>query len=186
MSDGQQDQRFQRKTVLVKLSFQLKHFGLVFTAILLAFGLVGGELYFTLLRIVSGDNPALLPLLDQVNRMLLVKMILYLGIVAAVSFYVSHKIAGPLYRFEQSAQVVGTGDLTHRVHLRTGDELLELQDEFNGMVASLQGKALADRNLALRLAQRLERASAPLPEDSRRELASLKAELEHIGAGFKV
>lgn len=186
MSEETQDQRFQRKTVLVKRSFQLKHFGLVFTAILLAVAVVGGELYFTLLRIVSNDNPALLPLLEQVNRMLLVKMILYLGVVGFLSFIVSHRIAGPIYRFEQSAQVVGTGDLTHRVHLRAGDELLELQDEFNGMVAALQGKALADRNLAQRLAQRLDKAGAALPEEARKELASMRAELEHLGAGFKV
>lgn len=187
MTEATQE-KFQRKTVLVKRSLQIKYIALLFGVILIAVVLIGGDLLLTLSRIVSSDNPALLPLLEKVKQMLLVKTILYLGIIVAASLIMSNRIAGPIYRFEQSAQVVGSGDLTHRVRLRTGDELMELQDEFNDMVSSLQGKARQDKNLASRLALQLDRAASgsAVPEDVRKELLSLKAELEHIASGFKV
>lgn len=184
MSD---DQKFQRKTVLIKRSLQLRYIALLFVCILLAVAIVGVDFYWTLYRIAANDNPALLPLLEKLQQGLLVKFILYSGIIAIVSLFISNRIAGPVYRFEQSALVVGSGDLTHRVRLRRGDEFMELQDEFNDMVARLQGKALQDRNLVERLSQRLSRLAQDAPSDqARQDLAALRAELEHLGTGFKV
>jgi methyl-accepting chemotaxis protein len=102
---------------------------------------------------------------------------------------VSHRFAGPIYRFEKSAQSVGGGDLTHRVSLRTGDELMELQEEFNGMVSGLQALVQKDRNLAQRLSERVDDVAKKLPDDAdaaRRELKDIKLELAHLTKSFKV
>lgn len=184
------DKKFQRRTVLVKRSLQLKYMGVVFASVLLATLLVGGDIYYTMYRIMAWDNPSLTHLLRQVHSMVLVKTALYLGIVGLLSLFISHRFAGPIYRFEKSAQAVAGGDLTHRVSLRTGDDLLELQEEFNSMVSNLQSLVRKDRTLALRAAARLDAIRRNLPEDpavaqAREELLSLKAELEHITAGFK-
>lgn len=182
-----EQQKFQRKTVLIKRSLQLRYIAMLFVCILAAVAIVGVDFYWTLYRIAANDNPALLPVLEKLQQGLLVKFILYSGIIAIVSLFISNRIAGPVYRFEQSALVVGSGDLTHRVRLRRGDEFMELQDEFNDMVARLQGKALQDRNLVERLSQRLARLAAEAPSDQlRQDMAALRGELEHLGTGFKV
>ena len=180
------EQKFQRKTVLIKRSFQLRYIAMLFVTILVGSGIVGAYLFWALLR-AAAENPGLMPFVDNIQRQLLVAFMLYSGIIAIISLFISNRIAGPVFRFEQSALVVGSGDLTHRVRLRGGDELVELQDEFNDMVASLQGKAVQDRNLVERLAQRVGRlAQDAQSERERQELNALKAEIEHIGAGFKV
>ncbi|MBI3549028.1 MAG: methyl-accepting chemotaxis protein [Elusimicrobia bacterium] len=185
--------KYQRRKVLVKRSLQLKYIALVVVSAVLITMVASGDTFYTIYRIMLREDPSLMPLVHQVQSMLLVKMVLFLGIVFLVALFLSHRFAGPIYRFEKSAQIVGTGDLTHRVSLRTGDELLELQEEFNRMVSSLQSKVQKDRALASHLTEKVNALAKNLPEDSgaasnalRKDILSLRAELEHIASGFKV
>lgn len=189
------EKKFQRRTVLVKRTLQLKYIALIFVSVLVAALVVGGDIYYTMARIILNENPSLQPVLSQVNSMVLVKLTLYLGIILLISLFISHRFAGPIYRFEKSAQAVASGDLTHRVHLRTGDELAELQDEFNTMVASLQALVQKDRNLIHRLSAKLSHVLGRLPDHGARsveltslegELAAVKKELEHLTSHFEV
>ena len=63
-----------------------------------------------------------------------VKILIYIVLVVLVSAVLSNKMAGPIYRFEQTCKAVAKGDFSQRVHLRQGDQLTELQDEFNKMM----------------------------------------------------
>ena len=183
-----EDQRFQRKTVLVKRSLQLKYIGMVFLSVLVASMIVGGDVYYSLMRVMLTECPSVTDRVVQFNTVLLVKIALYLGLMLLISLYVSHRFAGPIFRFEKSCQSLSSGDLTHRVSLRTGDELMELQEEFNEMAGALQALVQKDRNLAQRLSERLEEVVKRLPADApaREDLKSLKLELDHLTKSFKV
>lgn len=186
---AEETRKFQRKTVLVKRALQLKYIGMVFLSVLVASLIVGGDVYYSLSRVMLTECPSSIDRVIQFNGVLMVKVALYLGLMLLISLYVSHRFAGPIYRFEKSAQTVGEGDLTHRVSLRTGDELMELQEEFNGMVSSLQALVQKDRNLVKRLSEHLDDVSKRLPEDAdvcRREIKDLKVELEHLTRSFRV
>ena len=182
--------KFQRRTVLIKRALQLKYIGMVFVSVLMASCIVGLDMYYTMARMLLKDNPGLAPAITQFNAIILLKLGLYLAIMLLLSLYVSHRFAGPIYRFEKSAQIASSGDLTHRVCLRAGDELLELQEEFNGMLASLQALVQKDRNLASLIGERLESLSRKLPDTPeasslRDELQSLKLELAHLTQSFR-
>jgi len=183
-----EDQRFQRKTVLVKRSLQLKYIGMVFLSVLVASMIVGGDVYYSLMRVMLTECPSVTDRVVQFNTVLLVKIGLYLGLMLLISLYVSHRFAGPIFRFEKSCQSLSAGDLTHRVALRTGDELMELQEEFNAMAGALQALVQKDRNLAQRLSERIEEISRRPAADAglREDLKSLKLELEHLTKSFKV
>ncbi|HBL18129.1 MAG: hypothetical protein A2X36_15545 [Elusimicrobia bacterium GWA2_69_24] len=191
---GERSQKFQRRTVLIKRHLQLKYGLVVFAAMFFATLIVGGDLYWTILRFLSDAAPDKVPLLHEVMQMNGVKMVLFVGVMLIVTLFVSHRWAGPIYRFERSAQTLAGGDLTHRVSLRTGDDLMELQDEMNAMIASLQRKVQKDRALAEHLATRLEETARKLPDSAgpedvarlKDDLRALKAELQHITGGFKV
>lgn len=181
--------KFQRKTVLVKRALQLKYIMMVFLSVLVASLIVGGDIYYSLSRALLTECPGAADRVAQFNTVLMVKTAMYLGLMLLISLYVSHRFAGPIYRFEKSAQTVGGGDLTHRVSLRTGDELMELQEEFNGMAAALQALVQKDRNLAQRLIERLDEFSKKLPENAeacRQEVKDLKVELAHLTKSFKI
>ena len=53
----------------------------------------------------------------------------------AVKFY--HRIAGPIVRIKKATRDIAEGRPLRHVRLREGDELMELQDDFNDMLDTL-------------------------------------------------
>ena len=52
----------------------------------------------------------------------------------AVSIYITHKIAGPLYRLKKSLFMITEGNLDVKVKLRKGDDLKDLAEQVNMLV----------------------------------------------------
>jgi methyl-accepting chemotaxis protein len=182
---------FERRTVLVKHGIQFKYIALIFLSVLCAALLVGFEVYHAFANVLLNASPELLVQTDAFQTVLVVKIALYLTLILFIALMVSHRIAGPIYRFEKSAQIISTGDLTHRVSLRTGDELTELQEEFNGMLAGLQSLLRRDRTLAADCARRAAQLLDQIPqgEDQRRlrdEIAALRDDIGRLTQSFKI
>ena len=76
-------------------------------------------------------------ILTRTNKRLAVKVGLIVALIAAWSIFITHRIAGPLYRFDQCFKQITSGDLTVRGRLRKGDEAGELMMSFNTMAESL-------------------------------------------------
>ncbi len=184
-----QMKRIKRGTLIIKKGLQSKFILLVMISILLAVCLIMGDIYYLFGRDVVSDlmDPGLYELFLNNNKVLLAKLVIYLVVVGVVTVFLSHKLAGPIYRFEQSAKVVGGGDLTYRVHLRKGDELMDLQDEFNRMLESLQGRVVKDRHLAEKISRALNelvQGKSVSPELVSR-LKEIKTEVDSITNSFK-
>jgi methyl-accepting chemotaxis protein len=99
--------------------------------------------------------------------------------------YVSHKIAGPLYRIRTVLTYVGSGNLTARAKLRRGDFLKQDAETLNDMIGELDnriGRLRDDWTAATEvldvLAGSIDRASRA---EARRHLDDLR---EHL-AGWK-
>ena len=63
-----------------------------------------------------------------------------------VVMFLSHRIAGPLYRLERIAEYVGEGNLEIRVGFREKDALMPLKSAFQGMIDNLQRKMVNIKN----------------------------------------
>ncbi|MCK5219053.1 HAMP domain-containing protein, partial [bacterium] len=87
------------------------------------------------------------PLFNSVNQTMLMILLVFLVLVAVFSIFVSHQIAGPIYRFEKTLQAVAGGDLTMRVGLRKRDEFKHLADSMNEMVGELRNNLSSNRVL---------------------------------------
>ncbi len=72
--------------------------------------------------------------------LIVIGVICIIGLIGLV--YISHKIAGPLYRFEESLKVIGEGDLTHRINLRKRDQLSDLAETINTFSSTVENKVL--------------------------------------------
>ena len=142
---GELNSKYQRRTIVVKRSLQFKYVALIFLTSLVAALLADFDVYYTVAKLALRENPALVTSISHLYLIFGIKMFLYLFLIILTGVYISHRFAGPVHRFEKSAQIAAAGDLTHRVALRTGDELHELQEEFNAMMASLQSLIQKDR-----------------------------------------
>jgi methyl-accepting chemotaxis protein len=89
-------------------------------------------------------------------------------IVWIVTLLASHKIAGPMYRFERDLHGIATGNLQKKIGIRDGDQFAGMVLSLNAMVDSFNGKLG-------RLNGKLERLEA-----SAKELDSPQALLDEI------
>jgi len=102
-----------------------------------------------------------------------------IGLVAImVTLLVSHKIAGPMFRFEKDIDRVTKGDLKSRINIRKGDQFQEIAISLNTMIESLNHHLVDIRDTAHALAEKTD-----LPETCRGEIAQLN---EKINRHFKL
>lgn len=178
-----------RKQVLIKKDFQYK-FILKFCLVILAGIIVStGLLFFfsqgTLTtsfsdsRLVIKDTGfAILPGAIFTN---LITLALITIAAIAVTLYVSHKVAGPMFRFEADLKVIGQGDLKMKVRLREKDQLMDFVSHLNSMTSSLHEKVVDIRE---GVEQLTEIASG---QDTPQELIDgLKALNEKFESNFKL
>ena len=73
-------------------------------------------------------------ILLRANQKLLPQALILIVLIGCGSVYLTHKIAGPLYRFRKSFEAVKNGELNTRVRLRKNDEGMSVADAFNEMM----------------------------------------------------
>ncbi|MBI4689696.1 MAG: PAS domain S-box protein [Nitrospirae bacterium] len=67
-------------------------------------------------------------------------MVLFGGI---VSVFIAKKITDPIHKLHRGAELIGEGNLDHRLDISTGDEIEQLAAAFNTMTANLKENYLA-------------------------------------------
>lgn len=135
----EQKPQFQRKTIIVKRNLQYRYMFIISFTSLVAFMLVALDVIWNMYKVVE-RHPGMLPLLEEFFSsapLMFLKLVIYILIVVIASAVISHKIAGPIYKFEKVCEKIGEGDLTQRVFLRKGDALVELQNAFNNMMEKM-------------------------------------------------
>src|SRR5574341_417574 len=61
-----------------------------------------------------------------------------LGLAIFASLFLARRVVRPVCILREGVERIGTGDLSHRLELKTGDEIEVLADEFNKMTAQLE------------------------------------------------
>lgn len=137
--------KYKRKNIFIKKGFQT-NFSLKFLALIVIESFMVSGLFSYLLRgtVITGYSGSEL-VIARTGEYFMPKMLLanlaVIVITASAGFLilllVSHKIAGPLYRFEKSLEETGKGDLTHRFKLRSDDQMGVLSQRLNDFNATM-------------------------------------------------
>lgn len=191
--------KYKRHTYIIKTGLQFRYMGILTACMLTVAISVGWIIYHTSWKqIVNTPDLSidkLYLIFENVNNQLLWWILGFVAIIGVISIFVSHKIAGPVYRLEESTKLIASGDLTHRVHLRQGDELGDLQDAFNEMTESLSKMVYKDREVIERLARTGDNLRKKVDEENitkesleeiTYELNSIIEELKLVTSGFKI
>ena len=132
---------FKRHVIFIKKGLQLRYMALMVTCVLCGLAIMTFELCVTLNELFDAYPVLMQPIYDQflpIASSFFYKLAIYLLLVVIISAILSHKMAGPVYRFEQTCKAIAKGDFSQRVHLRQGDQLVELQKEFNKMMDEVE------------------------------------------------
>lgn len=139
----QPQQQFKRRTIFIKKNLQLRYMMLIILSVLCGLAIMTFELTATLDELFDAYPVLVQPIYDEfipIAAAFFYKIAIYLLFVVLISAILSHKMAGPVYRFEQTCKAIAKGDFSQRVHLRQGDQLTELQDEFNKMMDRVEAE----------------------------------------------
>lgn len=185
---------YKRRTYFIEKGFQAK-FILKFCVLVAIGGLLTiGILYFmaaqsTTVTIVNSrvvvrtTADFLLPVFIQ--TVLIVTIIVSLATIV-VTLLVSHKIAGPLYRFKKAMQGLGEGDFSSDFHIRRPDQLQDLANEFNNMISKIRQQLNTIRENFISLKTKLDNFSEnEVPSHKQSSLIELKRISEELNKIIK-
>jgi methyl-accepting chemotaxis protein len=134
---------FRRRQYLIKRGMQFRYIGIVFSLALLA-SIVTGYTVFATGWTLLGEKLAnvypqgrLVAVLRTTNLTLIRNLFIISPFVFMLGLLFSHKIAGPVYKIEKNVDEIANGNLSLRVRLRKGDELVDLADIVNKMVENI-------------------------------------------------
>lgn len=180
-----------RKRVVVKPGFQFK-IALKLTLYIVIYSLLLGlVIFYPLYRELNSA----VGIEEQAN---VSSIILYLhkriwpGLLAVAvlagiqSIFSSHRIAGPMYRFEKMVGDLTRGNYSARIRIRKTDEFKEMAILLNGLAGELDIARARDGQFCADIKTRLETISAMLeaegaayPDDVRRLMQTLVTELTY-------
>ncbi|MDD5436452.1 MAG: methyl-accepting chemotaxis protein [Candidatus Omnitrophica bacterium] len=75
--------------------------------------------------------------LSSVNKSLIPKLVILTALIFLAGIFISHKIAGPMYRIEKSAEAIHHGDLRVNFKIRRNDEMRSTAAALEEMVETL-------------------------------------------------
>lgn len=106
-----------------------------------------------------------------------------------VTMYVSHKIAGPLFRFRKVVEGIGQGDFSRTFKLRTNDQMQELAESMNQMIKANRLRIGNVKELTGMLKSNLDHINEqdvnPGKASTLNEMKRVARELKAVADGFK-
>lgn len=162
--------KYKRNTYIIKKGLQFRYMTTIIFTMLIMSSVVGWTIYFSIWSPIASaelvDISDISIIFDKVNDRLLFRIPILIIIIAMISIIISHKIAGPVYRFEQSAKKIAEGDLTLRIHLRKGDEMKSLAILFNDMTEKLENMVKKDRKIVESIVKVIQEIPSDITEEN--------------------
>jgi len=155
--------KFKRTKYLIATKFQLRYVGIILLLMSVTAIVCSYVIYYTVM-VLMGEKLAnvypqgrLIAIINTVNMRIVLSLLFITPVVTIIGIYLSHKIAGPIYRIESFLGDMTAGNLASRIVLRKGDELMSVADKINTLSISLK-TTMTDQKLAI------ERISAGLED----------------------
>jgi HAMP domain-containing protein len=129
-----------RKRYLINKGFQLR-FMVVITLAMILIALVASISIYsavmqTLVTQFHGENLALIK--HAINAKLIMRSLLLIFAIAVISIFISHRAAGPVYKFESVIKALARGDGAKEIWLRKRDEFYDLAEAINSLIKSMK------------------------------------------------
>lgn len=135
--------QFMRRTIFIKKNLQIRYMMMIILSVLCGLAIMTFEITATLNDLFDTYPVLVQPIYDQVIPIaseFFYKIAIYLLFVVLISAILSHKMAGPVYHFERVCKAIAKGDYSQRIHLRKGDQLMDLQADFNAMMDRIEAE----------------------------------------------
>ena len=129
-------QKVARKKFMVERGFQIRFMAVVIIAMGLIALVTGMSMYTavmqTLVNQFHGESLAVIQ--HAITAKLFVRSLLLIFAIAIISVFISHRIAGPIYKFERILEAMAAGQKVREITLRKHDEFYRLAQAINELI----------------------------------------------------
>jgi len=133
-----------RKKYIVHKKVQYKYAILTVAMLVLYTMVLLAAIFAPSIVIFISEDVPLSARAEAANAFLLLNRYMWPGIAAiillfgAVSIFITHRVAGPLFVIERMINQIAGGNLSTRIKLRKGDDLIEFEQSMNRMAEKLE------------------------------------------------
>ena len=185
-----------RRQYIIKKGLQFRYIGLVFGLALLASLVTGWTVFATGWHFLGEKLASVYPqgrlvyVLNATNLALIRNLLLISPLVFILALLFSHRIAGPVYRIGKTLEEISKGNLSLRIRLREGDELVDLADMINNLTENLNKTIVSDKDMLIKIEKDMEeigRIASSQPCDCARIKAlvnSIQEKSKELSASF--
>ena len=180
-----------RRNYFIKKKFQLTFIFRFLILILIEAALIGGLfMHISTDTVTTGYFNSILTVERTPNfffaPVVFIMLIVGVGVAIAgmiVFILLSHRIAGPLYRFERDLEEIAAGDLTKRINLRKTDQLADFKEALNSLIESLDHRMGLIKTSFAELKELLAKKDDPAAASKiEKDLNILKNQIDHFKA----
>jgi len=144
-----------RKQYLIDRRFQLQWMGKIFLLMTAVSIIVGWTIYYAVWDATTTQLKGLvaqavltqsqvLPISSTIKSSialgLITRGVILVLILAVLSVFLTHRIAGPIYKIKKTIRLIRDGGSSERVILRDHDEFQDLAEELNRLIDHFQRK----------------------------------------------
>jgi len=125
-----------RRQYMVNKGLQLRFMTIIIIAMVLIATVTGLSIYYAVMQTLTtqfhGENLALIKY--SITYKLFIRSVLLIFAIAILSVFISHRIAGPIYKFEQIIRALAKGKEVQEIKLRKRDEFYGLASAINNLI----------------------------------------------------
>lgn len=186
-----------RRQYLINKQLQLSYARLLIVCvaiIILIFGIslwYQSKVHLGILQDIVGEKALPEAFIIQTQNRFLVGTFGSIAIISCLllilAIYVSHRIAGPMYRITKNLKLVGIDNDVDTIQIRKRDQLKEMADAFNNMVHTLKDRMYQDMRLIDQVKSRIVQLHESLKGESLdiKKLSDQVREIERLATELK-
>ncbi len=151
-------QKYRRKIFIVDRKFQFKYIFVLLSLLLISVFTVSFTTFYMIWNQVIDEFFFVPEAAKKMSHIFLsstwtvAAASVVLGVLSAVAgVFLSHRIAGPIYRVKKVAEQLKTGDFSTVIKFRKDDDLQELADAINEMINGIRNMISEDRKIIEKL-----------------------------------
>ncbi len=146
--------KWKRRRYLINRSVQPRYMGMVALFICIISLATGWTIYSTTWVMITErmSEPELAGMLAEINEILFFRtaLVILTGVLTAVilTMFVSHRIAGPIFRIRRTLDEIAAGGIPPKITLRQRDEFKELSSAVNSVIDKAEEISRSNRETA--------------------------------------
>ena len=180
---------YRRSIILINKRFQLKYsfyvvswlFALSFVYPLIIYNIFEHFIRYAALDPMGPPIQMLQATRKEMLWLLVFMQILFLLVTFLISIFVSHRIAGPIYKLKKTFEEVAAGQFTGELYFRKRDHFQDLTASFNQMMSALRSGSSTSISKHSEAIQHIENALASVQDTAGPAKKELEQALAALG-----